>query len=294
MHNYASTAATIRIVSHNTNRSTTALDTLLNTVGKTADIILIQEAKIKDPQYATTHPDFILILPPRGEHPIIRTAAYVSHLNPHIRVTPRPDISGDPDLQVLEVQTDLIPTLYILNIYNEYDPQTKLYTIPRTLAPLSLPTRCIITGDLNAHHPLWNSRVRRQTRADELVALIEEHGWHLVNVPDVPTHHYRKGMGSSVLDLTIAAPAVAREVTNWAIDEDNATGSDHEVIRFQIESLHPDVERTATRKHLNWKKTDWKTFTTTLQNLSKSSQTHWTNLCQNPTHENLNEWAHML
>jgi hypothetical protein len=242
MHNYASTPATLHIVSHHTNRSTIALDTLLNTVGKTADIILIQEAKIKDPRYATTHPDFILILPPRGECPIIRTAAYVSHLNPHIRVTPPPDISGDPDLQVLEVQTDLIPTLYILNIYNEYDPQTKLYTIPRTLAPLSLPPRCIITGDLNAHHPLWNSRVRRQTRADELVVLIEEHGWHLVNVPDVPTHHYRKGMGSSVLDLTIAAPAVAREVTNWAIDEDNARGSDHEVIRFQIESLHPDVE----------------------------------------------------
>jgi hypothetical protein len=88
MHNYASTAATLRIVSHNTNRSTTALNTLLNTVGKTADIILIQEAKIKDPRYATTDPDFILILPPRGEHPIITTAAYVSHLNPHIRVTP--------------------------------------------------------------------------------------------------------------------------------------------------------------------------------------------------------------
>jgi hypothetical protein len=88
MHNYASTAVTLRIVSHNTNRSTIALDTLLNTVGKTADIILIQEAKRKDPQYATTHPDFILILPPRGEHPIIRTATYVSRLNPDIRITP--------------------------------------------------------------------------------------------------------------------------------------------------------------------------------------------------------------
>jgi hypothetical protein len=242
MHNYTSTVATLHIVSHNTNHSTITLDTLLNTVGKTANIILIQEANIKDPRYATTHPDFILILPPCGEHPIIRMAAYISRLNLHICVTPRLDISRDPDLQVLEVQTDLIPTLYILNIYNEYDPRTKLYTIPHTLTTLSLPTRCIITGDLNAHHPLWNSRVRCQTRADELITLIEEHGWHLVNVPDIPTHHYHKGMGSSVLDLTIAAPAMAREVTNWAIDEDNAMGSDHEVIYFQIESLHPDVE----------------------------------------------------
>jgi hypothetical protein len=176
MHNYASTVATVHIVSHNTNRSTTALNTLLNAAGKTADLILVQQAKTKDPQYATTYPDFILLLPPRGNRPVIRMAAYVSRLNPHIRVTPHPDVSRDLDLQVLEVQTDLIPTFYILNTYNEYDPQTKLHTIPRTLAPLSLPNRCIITGDLNAHHALWNSRVRCQTQADELVMLIETHG----------------------------------------------------------------------------------------------------------------------
>jgi hypothetical protein len=44
--------------------------------------------------------------------------------------------------------------------------------------------------------------------------LIEEHGWHLANTADTPTYHYRKGTGSSVLDLTLAAPAVAREVSN--------------------------------------------------------------------------------
>jgi hypothetical protein len=87
------------------------------------------------------------------------------------------------------VQTDLIATLYILNIYNEYDPQTKLHTIPCTLAPLSLPTRCIITGDLHAHHPLWNSRVRLQTRADELVALIY-HGVDQMAVLLVLMHVY--------------------------------------------------------------------------------------------------------
>jgi exonuclease III len=66
MNRYDSSAATLRIVSHNTNRSSNALETLLNTAGKTADIVLVQEAKIKDIRYATTHPDFILLLPPRG------------------------------------------------------------------------------------------------------------------------------------------------------------------------------------------------------------------------------------
>jgi endonuclease/exonuclease/phosphatase family metal-dependent hydrolase len=106
----------------------------------------------------------------------------------------------------------------------------KLHTIPRALTPLSLPNPCIITGDLNANHTLWNSRVRHNACADELTALIEDEGWHLINVPDIATYHYQNGTGSSVLDLTIASPAVAREVTNWAVDDENPTGSDHKVI----------------------------------------------------------------
>jgi hypothetical protein len=36
----------------------------------------------------------------------------------------------DPDIQVLEIGTALIPPLYILNIYNEKEPPSQLYTIP--------------------------------------------------------------------------------------------------------------------------------------------------------------------
>jgi hypothetical protein len=64
MHRYNPTAAHIRIASHNMNHSTISLDTLLNTVGKNNNIILVQEANIKDPRYTTTHPDFLLLLPP--------------------------------------------------------------------------------------------------------------------------------------------------------------------------------------------------------------------------------------
>jgi hypothetical protein len=206
------------------------LNTLLNTAGKTTDIILVQEANITDIQYATTHPDFLLLCPPQGLHPINRTVAYISRLNPHLKVTPCPNICSDPDLQVLEVQTDLIPKLYLLNIYNEYDCTTKLHTIPHILIPLSLPNQCIITGDLNAHYMLWNSWVRHNTHTNKLAVLIEDEGWHLINAPDIATYHYRNGMGSSVLDLTIASLAVAREVTNWALADENHIGSNHEVI----------------------------------------------------------------
>jgi hypothetical protein len=83
-------------------------------------------------------------------------------------------------------------------------------------------------------------------RAQELATLIEEQNWRLVNIPDTPTYYYRNRKGSSILDMMLAMPHMAEEITNWAIDEEQATRSDHEVIRFQVVSLHPDVEVTPT------------------------------------------------
>jgi hypothetical protein len=294
MNRYNPLAATIRIITHNANRSTTVINALLNSAGATADIILIQEVNITDPKYEVTHADFILIKPPRGNRWSNRTAAYISRSNPYLRVTQRADICNDPDLQILEVETDLIPSFFLLNVYNEHDPVTNLFTIPRSLTPLSLPRRCIITGDLNAHHALWNSRVTNPRRAEELAALIEEQGWHLVNTPDIPTYHYKNGTGSSVLDLTLAAPAMAGEITNWAIDDEQATGSDHDVIRFQIQSLHPDLEFTTQEPRLNWRKTNWDKFSKTLKHLSTETQPLWQRHQSQPSANNLDAWATLL
>ncbi|HEV7948190.1 MAG TPA: hypothetical protein VGP24_00355, partial [Glaciihabitans sp.] len=147
MSSYNRLAATIRIVSHNVNRQRSALDALLNSAHNTADIILIQEIHITDITYATTHPSFTLVLPPRGDRTTNRTAAYVTRTNPYLRVSQRTDICADPDLQVLEVSTDLIPSFFLLNMYNEKHPESNIYTIPRAITPLPLPRRCIITGD---------------------------------------------------------------------------------------------------------------------------------------------------
>jgi hypothetical protein len=92
----------------------------------------------------------------------------------------------------------------------------------------------------------------------------------------------------------IAAPSVVREVSNWAIDKENPTGSDYEVVIFQITSLHPDVDFTIPEPHLNWKKTNWDTFTSTLQNLSTVKHPLSSSLHEKPTQHNLDEWATLL
>jgi hypothetical protein len=136
--------------------------------------------------------------------------------------------------------------------------------------------------------------VRYPTRADELIILIEEHGWHLANTPDTPTYHYRNGMGSSVLDLTLAAPVVAREVSNWAVDEENPSRSNHEVVLFQISMLHPDTDHETTEPCLNWCKTNWDTFSSTLQKLSTNNYPLWSSMHMNPTIHQLDNWESLL
>ena len=78
----------------------------------------------------------------------------------------------------------------------------------------------------------WNSRARRSLRHETLIQILEEGDYDLINEEDTPTYHYSSG--SSVLDLAFSSPAVTALISNWAIDEDNASGSDHELISFEI------------------------------------------------------------
>jgi hypothetical protein len=130
----------------------------------------------------------------------------------------------------LKVQIDLIPKLYLVNLYNEYNPLMQKHTIPHTLPHLPPLSQCIIIDNLNIYHSLWNSQVRCHTCADKIVILIEDYRWYLINVPKTPTYYYRNGIGSLVIDLTIAVLAVAREVTDRVIDEDYLTSSNYEVV----------------------------------------------------------------
>jgi hypothetical protein len=151
----------------------------------------------------------------------------------------------------------------------------KFYTVLHSLTPLALPHRYIIMGDLNAHHTLWNCYVHTPRQAQELATLSEEQNWRLVNIPDIPVYYYRNRKGLSVLDLMLAMPQMAEEITNWAIDDKQATGSDQDVIQFQVISLHPDIEGTPHEPCLNWQKMDWDKFTTIIKNSSATTHTQW-------------------
>jgi hypothetical protein len=134
---------------------------------------------------------------------------------------------------------------------------------------------------MQGHHALWNSQVRTPKRAQE------QQSWRLVSIPDTPTYHYENGKGSSLLDLRLAAPSMAEEISNWAIDDGHATGSDHEVIRFQVVSTHPDLEGTTQEACLNWRKTDWDKFAKIIKTSSTETRPLWEQYRSDPSPTNL-------
>lgn len=246
----------------------------------TADIIFIQEPWIHT-KFNTTisHPSFQAIVPNSQDNRRPRTLTFISTTNPHLKVTPRPDIIDDPDCQVLDVALTTLETITFFNVYNERKTggsRAGAYTLDRLLPTLHLPRRCILTGDMNAHHEWWNSNIESPKRAETLVQTMERERFQLVNEPDEPTYNFRTGRGQSVIDLTFASKDISDNVINWAIDLDQATGSDHELIRYDVLSEITDSVPDPRSGRYNWKKTDWDKFNKALQASEQSLLQLWT------------------
>ncbi|CAH2085121.1 unnamed protein product [Euphydryas editha] len=89
----------------------------------------------------------------------------------------------------------------------------------------------IVLGDFNAKSRAWgNPATDVRGRAVEAWALLS--GLSLLNRGTVQTCVRLRG--GSVVDLSFASPAVARRVTDWRVEEEVETLSDHNYIRFEV------------------------------------------------------------
>ena len=146
---------------------------------------------------------------------------------------------------------------------------------------------------MNAHHEWWNSSIQTPKRSDELVQILDENNYWLVNEPDTPTYFYRTGKGTSIIDLTFASPGLADEVRNWCLDPDAETGSDHGTIRYELVSTSSLLTTPLAPKY-NWRKADWDKFTSLLTSTSAATYSVWHQLHQNPSPINLDNSAQLL
>lgn len=214
------------------------IHSILETAVKTADIVLLQEPWIGPNNTTVGHPSFNAILPGEVQNRRARVAIFYSSTYPRLTVNVRQDLLDDPDILAIEVAAPNLRTISIINLYNEQIDRRGEYTVERLLQNFSFPKRCLFTGDFNAHSWWWNSSRESELRAETLVEILQANDFDLLNEQNAFTHFPSNGNTPSVLDLTFATPNLFDSISNWCIDPEADTGSDHVAIRFEILTLN--------------------------------------------------------
>jgi len=113
----------------------------------------------------------------------------------------------------------------------------------------------IIGFDANAHHVIWGSTDTNQ-RGSELLELLTQQNWHLLNQGCCPT--FVTAVRSEVLDITICTPGLCKIITDWKVSDQHML-SDHRMLEFSVQKAK--VEQRWTR---NVRKTNWDQYVTVL------------------------------
>jgi len=92
----------------------------------------------------------------------------------------------------------------------------------------------VLAGDFTAHSTQWDPRCQVQQNGKFLENVIDENGLEIGNDGRATHQWTREGHeGESFIDLTLAN----RPITKWPIlADDHTTGSDHEVIEWEVET----------------------------------------------------------
>src|SRR5690606_38081446 len=122
-----------------------------------------------------------------------------------------------------------------------------------------------------------------------------ENDFNLLNEQNAFTHFPSNGNTLSVLDLTFATPDLCDTISNWCIDPEADTGSDHVAIRFEITTFNtPSVPDPRSQRY-NWKNADWENVTKYLQEYTKVHNDRWKLLiAYSHHHQNLDTAAELL
>jgi ribonuclease HI len=249
------------------------------------DFILFQEPYIRDSS-TISHPSYNVILPETSLRP--RVAIFHRKLS-QFQFCQRNDLSSS-DLLVIDILGSQIPDLQLINIYNEksLEPDQNEWTVNRALINLVPSKNTILGGDFNAHHPWWNSSVDTPLRAGTLVNWLAKYRFDLLNQPDQPTFS-RTGMTStSVIDLVFTSIGLQNRYIEWEINQETASGSDHEILLYSILGDENLVENPTYQMLYNLEKADWKAFSEKLLQLDQNLEFQWKYI-ESQAEDNLDE-----
>jgi len=195
------------------------------------DLVLIQEPRGgKEKDSTRSHPGFNFI---RGREGEPNKCWITVNWSSRCRVTELRNLTQEYCNHTQGVEVTL-PNGELIVVANLYDRHTMMETDrPAQKAAwgeIAKQKRVIIAGDMNTYSKMWNPKAEYRRKAGFWENLIEEEELLVWNNEEAT----RSGPGAhnhSIIDLTLSSPNIE---LNWSILGNQATGSDHELIAWEV------------------------------------------------------------
>ena len=143
-------------------------------------------------------------------------------------------LSSDPYCDFLGIRVHLrSTTVSILNCYVPPNRPSSSDPLSRSFSPSSLPSSptTFIFGDLNCHHPSWDSLGRPSALGSELFSWTLSSDLQVLNDPDTPTLLHGPSGARTSPDVSLVPSSLAPRC-DWSVLPD--LGSDHLPISIRI------------------------------------------------------------
>ena len=211
---------------------------------------------------------------PAAERP--RVFAYASSTRTDVEVFNRYDLAQDLDFLILEIRQGTRTPYLLVLLYNQ-DPPQEAQRQGRTFERFKsvvLPDMPIaIAMDANEHHHAWDLFAQASSRGGEhMLEWMEEHGFSLLNDPDVPTWRKDDHTQSSVLDLVWQNDEMAAlgVLADFGVSDQVHDFSDHHTVSWVFNYGWDKVD-TGAGVSYNFKHADATEFKAELPQSSRPS-----------------------
>jgi len=230
------------------------LEAVLETaVKREVDLVLIQEPRgDKEKDSTRSHPSFTFI---RGDEGAVAKCWIVINQASRCRVTELKELTEQcgNHVQVVEVVPPGGEAIIIANVYDRHEGREGNRPVQRAAwTKIARHRRVIVAGDMNAHSKMWNPMATRNRNHIFWEQLIENEGLFVWNTEEAT----RIGAGAeihSIIDLTLSSPNMD---LNWCLLDEEATGSDHELIAWEAQGAADPRADTSTET-TGWDISQW-------------------------------------
>jgi ribonuclease HI len=121
----------------------------------------------------------------------------------------------------------------------------------------------LIGSDSNAHSLLWGSK-DQNPRGTQVESFMATNNLSIINTGNTPT--WKTSWGDSVIDITITNKTLEDRVSDWLVNTEYHSFSDHRLITYDI--TYTSNEKTITCR--NYSKANWDIFRESLIRQTKS------------------------